>query len=356
MKKKDLKLAIIAIVILGIIVGSYMYHVMAERPVFVLKTVGTGNLSEAVSATGKVVPDTSADLSFERSGKIVKIDHAVGDQVKAGEVLASLDGSDAAAQLDQAKSQADAARGVLKQYQENLKSAKYKLKALKADSTQTYNDKQEQEKIIDADGALVDSQTAQVAAADANVKYLSLQAAKNNLTAPFDGTVSVKDAEEGETVAAGAPMFTLISPAYKIEAYFSQADVAKLKIGDSAQVSLEASGSGQNLPAKVTAIDPSATQMNGVSGYKVTLKLDADAQLRAGLDADVSIKVGEHDNVVTVFKVDVIEKDNESYVMVPDARGKETLKKVQTGISSGNETEIVSGLSAGDQIFSLQGK
>lgn len=356
MKNKNLKLSIIAIVVLGIIIGSYLYHVMAERPVFVLKTVRTGNLSEAVSATGHVVPDISADLSFERSGKIVKIDHAVGDQVKAGEVLASLDGSDVVTQLDQAKFQADSARAVLKQYQENLKSAKYKLKALKADSRQTYNDKQEQEKIIDADEALVDSRIAQVASANANVKYLSLQVAKNKLTAPFDGIVSVKDAEEGEVVVAGAPIFTLISSGYKIEAYFSQKDVARLKIGDRAQISLEASGNGQDLSAKVTAIDPSATQMKGVSGYKVTLKLDSDAKLRAGLDADISIKVGEHNNVVTVSKADVVKKNNQLYVMVPDAQGKETLKKVRTGISSGNVTEIVSGLSAGDQIFSLQSK
>jgi len=356
MKKNDLKLSIIAIVILGIIIGSYMYHAMAKRPVFVLKTVGTGNLSETVSATGHVIPDTSANLSFERSGKIVKINHVVGDQVKAGEVLASLDGSDTSAQLDQAKSQANSAQAILKQSQENLKSAKYKLRVLKTDSTKTYNEKQEQEKIIDADKALVDSRIAQVTAANANVKYLSLQVAKNNLKAPFGGIVSKKDVEEGETVTAGTPIFTLISPNYKIEAYFSQNDVVKIKIGDSAQISLEASGNNQNLVAKVTAIDPAATQINGVSSYKVTLNLDTDVQLRAGLNADVSIKVAQRNNVVTVPKADVLEKDNQSYVMAPDARGKEILKKVQTGISSGNITEIVSGLSAGDQIFSLQNK
>ncbi len=358
MQKKNLKMYVMAIMVMGVIVGSYMYRTMSERPAFTLQKVEKGNITETIEVSGKIVPQVSTDLSFQKIGKVAEIDHAVGDAVRTGDVLARLDSSEIGTQLDAANNKVTAAEAILKQYQENLKSAKYKLKVIKADSSLTYNDKKVQEKVIDADASLVDAQAAQVAAAKDNAAYYTLQKQKNNLVAPVDGIISEKNIEVGETVAVAAPVMTLISQNdYKIEAYVAQSDVSKIQVGARAKVELKASGNNDSLAAKVVSVDPAETNENGVSGYKVTLEFESALPgIRSGLSADISIALGQKNGVLVVAQKDVIQKDGQSFVMVPDARGQENLKQVQTGVSGQDNVEIVSGLNDGDQIFSLQSK
>ncbi len=68
-------------------------------------TVKKGNVVQEVSVTGKVKPVQEVDLSFEKSGKVARINAEVGDNVKAGSVLMSLENGDLSASLNQAKAQ-----------------------------------------------------------------------------------------------------------------------------------------------------------------------------------------------------------------------------------------------------------
>ncbi len=358
MEQKNLTLSMIALVIIGTITGSYMYRVMSARPTFSLQTVQRGNVQETVSLTGTVVPETSVDLSFEKTGRINAINYVVGDNVSAGDVLASLDSSDEQLRLNQANAGVASAKAILEQYQENFKGAKYKLDALERDGVSKYNDKKVQEKVIDANEALVKAQEAQVLSAQNNAAYYGLQLGKNYLRAPITGIITQKNIEVGETAESAKTVFTIIKKdKYKIETYASQLDVAKLKVGDDSQISIKASGILNVLSAKIISIDPSATMQSGNSGYKVTLEFDAtSSEVRAGISADALIKVGEKNDAVTISKADLIQKDNQNFVMVPDAQGKESLKKVEIGIMGSDIVEIVSGLNSGDEIFSLMTK
>ena len=90
------------------------------------------DLTQEVSVTGRVKPSDSADLAFETGGKVEKVEVAVGDSVKAGQVLVSLNSDDLKAQLRQAQAGVQSAQAQSAQYQAGLESQQSKLAELRA--------------------------------------------------------------------------------------------------------------------------------------------------------------------------------------------------------------------------------
>ena len=100
--KRPLYVILIIVVIL-IGWGAYSYFAGKNVPTYGLTTVTRGNISQEVSVTGRVKPAQNVDLAFEKSGKVARINAAVGDKVAAGQILAVLANNDLAAQVLQAK-------------------------------------------------------------------------------------------------------------------------------------------------------------------------------------------------------------------------------------------------------------
>ena len=99
--KRRITLIIIALIAVGIVIGI----VLKSRQKTTLETVQVqrGSITQEVSLTGSTKPAQSVDLSFERTGRVSRVYVNVGDTVRAGQVLVSLDQSDLAAQLAQAQ-------------------------------------------------------------------------------------------------------------------------------------------------------------------------------------------------------------------------------------------------------------
>ena len=103
--------------------------------------------------------------------------------------------------------------------------------------------------------------------------------------------------------------------------------------------------------AHVIAVDPAATEQNGVSTYKVTLQFDGDdARVQAGLTGSVVITTSEKDGALSIPSSAVITRGNDRFVMKQDA-GADRLVSVQTGIvSRDGMTEIISGITERDRV------
>ncbi|HVZ75758.1 MAG TPA: HlyD family efflux transporter periplasmic adaptor subunit [Candidatus Paceibacterota bacterium] len=138
----------------------------------------------------------------------------------------------------------------------------------------------------------IQAQQAQVEAAQANVAAIDAQIAKAVITAPFSGTVSSVHVKVGDIVAADNSAISLTpQSALQVNAYFSESDVASISAGQSADVTLDAYGSGRVFPATVVSVDRSPTTQNGVPAYKVTLQFEAsDPSITSGMTANVTIK------------------------------------------------------------------
>jgi HlyD family secretion protein len=195
---------------------------------------------------------------------------------------------------------------------------------------------------------------AQAAVAQAQAAITAAQVALNNavLTAPFPGTVQGLTAQVGQVVSPGAAVLSLVNNGgLKIQAYVSEADVAKIKNGDAAKITLDAFGTGTTFPATVTTVDSAETQVNGTPSYLITFHFtNTEPQVQDGMTGNVHIILAEDDNVIMVPSRLVINNGNQYFVLVKTAAGTEQ-QQVQIGLVGDNGmTEITSGINEGDTL------
>lgn len=198
------------------------------------------------------------------------------------------------------------------------------------------------------------AQQAVVAQAQAAAASAQVALDHASLVAPFGGTVQNLTAQVGQVASPGVPMMTLVNNSgLKIEAYVSEKDVANVKPGDAAQVTLDAFGTGTTFPATVTTVDAAQTQVNGAAAYMVTLHFTGPtSQIKDGMTGNVHIIEAEHDNVIAVPSNLVI-NDNNSYFVLVQKGGVTQKMPVQIGLVGASTTEITSGLNVGDTIINF---
>lgn len=239
----------------------------------------------------------------------------------------------------------------------NLSAADEKLRT--AESSLTL---EEQELLLDKAGTpyeQIDAQEAEVEQAQANVKNYEAQLAKMLLKAPFGGTVIRQDAKIGEILSQNVSVVSLMSASrFQIEASVSEADIAKIAVGNKAKVTLDALGSETEFNAGVVSIDPAETIIEGVPTYKTTFVFeDMDSRIKSGMTANLTIIAARRDNVIVIPQRALIIKDGEKSVLVSDNGSEPKEIKVETGLrgSDGN-IEILSGLKEGDRVATISEK
>lgn len=134
---------------------------------------------------------------------------------------------------------------------------------------------------------------AKVDKARAELDSARAQLSKTTLVSPINGVVSWLDIERGETVTSGKSIVNVISnDPFKIEVFVPEVDIANIRLGNEASVTLDAYGPDISWKAAVSAIDPAETIVEGVSTYKVTLRLtDSDARIKSGMTANIEVKI-----------------------------------------------------------------
>jgi RND family efflux transporter MFP subunit len=196
-----------------------------------------------------------------------------------------------------------------------------------------------------------DIESAQAAVEGAQAGVESAQAALNDaiISAPFSGTVSSVAVKTGQIVTPNTIAVSLTPhSALQVEIYVSGVDAAHLSPGQSAQVTLDAYGTGRLFPATVASVDQSPSTAPNTSGYKVILQfVQNDPAITVGLGASVTIIAGQKSNVVVVPLSAVIQNNNQDFVLVPSTAGP-IEKPITLGLESTDTAEVTSGLSAGD--------
>jgi macrolide-specific efflux system membrane fusion protein len=342
----------------------------------------TGVVQSTVTGSGNIQAGTSDDVNFQTSGTLSAVDVTVGQQVDKGQLLATLDPTNAQLALSQAESQLTAA-------QDQLSSAE-------SGSSTTASSSSGGSSSSSATSASSIA-TAQAAVDSAQANLNTAQTALNNtkLYAPISGTVaSVASLSAGDTVSAGSTgstsgtsagsssgsstgsststaastgssssgstvtssSSTSSSPFVQIvntstmtmTVSFSESDVNKLKVGQAATVTPDAL-SGVQLGAHVTSISPVGTTSNNVVSYQATLTLDqTDSSVKPGMSATASVITSQAQGV-NVPNAAVTGSGSLGTVTVMH-NGKQTTQQVVVGLRGDSRTQIVSGLTAGDQV------
>ena len=196
------------------------------------------------------------------------------------------------------------------------------------------------------------AQTAQVEAARASVANIDAQIANSTIVAPFSGTVTSVAVKSGQIVTPNTVGVSLTpESALQVVVFVSEIDMAKLAVGNSADVTLDAYGASRTFPAHVVTIDHALSTHNGTPAYKVTLQfVNNDPAIATGMTANASILAANKNGVLVLPRSAVIENGASTFVLIPS--GASTIQKeVTLGIISTSTVEVVSGLTAIDRVL-----
>lgn len=203
--------------------------------------------------------------------------------------------------------------------------------------------------------ANVAAQRAQISHALASVQNIQAQIAKTILRAPISSVITIQNAKVGEIVSANTVIVSLISEAkFEIEANVPEADIAKVSAGNTSLVTLDAYGRDVVFEAKVVAVDPAETIVDGVATYKATFQFTKeDERVKSGMTANIDIASDSRENVIVVPQRAIVRKNGDQFVRIVNGESFKEVK-VETGLrgSDGN-IEIISGISEGDRIITF---
>jgi macrolide-specific efflux system membrane fusion protein len=309
--------------------------------------VDTGTMTQSISASGTLEPANDSDLTFDVSGVVTAVDVIVGQKVKYGQTLATIDPTALADQVAADKS------------------------ALASDEDELTTDEDD-----DALSSTIDSQKAQVTSAESQLASARSDLADAALKATFSGTVASVDLAVGDTVTTGGGSstastssaaisstsagstssgssdgITVISThAYTISTSVDDTEVGEVKAGDAATIL--PSGSSTSLDGKVVSVSliASTSSDSDVASFPVVIDVTGSPSgIYPGASATVSIIVKDLKNVVEVPTAAISYSGGQATVTEISAGSQKTVD-VRTGTSLNGETQITRGLQAGDSI------
>ncbi len=175
------------------------------------------------------------------------------------------------------------------------------------------------------------------------------------LRAPIAGTVAVKSKQLGELVTTADQVFYVIGKGgLEIVANIPEVDIAKVSVGDTADVGLDAYEDGATFPVTISAIDPAETIVDGIATYKATFTFNtADPRVRSGMTANIRIATDRRENVLVIPQRAITSKNGVKVVRIPAGEGQEPTEViVQLGLRGNNGTvEVLEGVSEGTTII-----
>jgi HlyD family secretion protein len=375
------------------------------------------NLKAIVSASGKIQPKRFVNISADTSGRVTELAVNEGDRVKKGQFLLQIDPRNLRTRVTSGEASLGAARSQLQQMRLSLESARTALKqaedAYRRQQNLAKGGLTTRETLERAEADLT-MRRADLASQEQNLKTLELRTeqeqatlenAKTDLSkvrieAPFDGLITRRNIEQGETAVVGTmnnagTVLLQVSDMSVIEAEVEvdETDIPEVQLGQAATITVDAIP-GKTFTAKVTEIGNSPIQTTGSSAtqatnFKVTLQVDGEIpDVRPGFTCTAEITTATRNDTLAVpiqattvrevvlddkgqvvreptttpgrrpaagavqaseLKPGQERKEIEGVFVVRD--GKAVFEPVKTGIAGEKFFEVISGLKDGDSVI-----
>ncbi len=312
----------------------------------------TRDIHFTVNAAGDIGPAEQVSVRPEVNGKIDKLPVDIGDVVKEGDLLFTLEDYDLQTEKQSQEREIERATLQLDQARRNYDRAE-QLFSEKLISQELFEDTKTQFDL--AKNALGRAQKA--------LDLVEDKLRKTRIKAPFDCTVLTRPVSVGQAVAgsggfsSGTEVLTIANlNDMIINAHINQADVSRLRVGQEVTAHVEAVP-GLKVTGIVERVAPQATFKNNIKGFAVRITIrEPDRRIRPGMTANIEIPVSSVANVVAVPLAAVFTEQNpdtqetERYVYVKRPDGVEQ-RPVQIGISDFFYAEVQKGLTPGEVVL-----
>ena len=310
----------------------------------------SGNLPGVVSVSGELAAEKRVNVSPKRQGVIEDLYVEEGDQVRRGQALARMDRGDLDDRLGELQSQLNSAQAELVRSRSELERNE-RLYRQNAISLSDFN-RVRSTFLVDQAG---------VRAAGQRLAARRVELAELVVRAPFTGVISQRFADPGSFVTptttasatAGATSSSIVelSQGLEVIAKVPESDIGRVHMGQSATVRVDAFPD-QRFEAKVLRITPRAVKINNVTSFDVVLRLVGEPpELRIGMTADIGFRTGQVQAETLVPTVAIVTESGRPGVLLVGKNNQPTFQPVELGISSGKDTQIISGLKSGTRVF-----
>ena len=352
-------MAVGAVAVIAIVVWALSGGKKEEEVTFESAKVERQNIHTTITATGTIEPVTSVTVGTQVSGIVSKLYVDYNSVVKKGQVIAELDRTNLTSELNRAKAELTSAQSTLSYETANFQ----RYQTLFNKGLVSANDYESAKLSYEKARQTVNSARESVQKAQTNLGYATI-------TSPIDGVVLSKSVEEGQTVAASFNTPELFNIAQdltdmRVIANIDEADIGGVKEGQRVTFTVDAFPDDK-FEGTVTQVRQEATTTSNVVTYEVVIGApNKDLKLKPGLTANVTIYTLEKNDVLAVPSKALRFMPNEALLkkgeQIEDVDAPQkvwtmegnTFKahKVETGITNGMLTEIISGISEGTEVL-----
>jgi RND family efflux transporter MFP subunit len=323
---------------------------LANRPTTAV--VETRDIRFSVNAAGDIGPAEQVSVRPEVNGKIDKLPVDIGDIVKQGDLLFTLEDYDLQTERESQEREIERAKLQLDQAKRNYDRAQ-----------QLFTDKLISQELFEDTKTQFDLAKNALDRAEKALDTVKDKLRKTRIVAPFDCTVLTRPVSVGQAVAgsggfsSGTEVLTIANlNDMIINAHINQADVSRLRVGQEVSAQVEAVP-GLKVLGTVERIAPQATFKNNIKGFAVRITIkEPDRRIRPGMTANIEIPVSAADAVVSVPLAAVFTEQNpetqatERFVYVKKGDNAER-RPVQIGISDYFFAEVQKGLAPGEVVM-----
>lgn len=338
-----------------------------KRPV----TVEVGAISSAypsqtitiLNATGRVTALKKAAVSTKASGKLEYLGVKEGSVVKAGDLLARIEGRDVAATQDQAQASVRAAKANLEQGLAELRDAEANLRRTEDLAKKNFISGAQLDTAkarFDRAKASVAALNGQIGVAEANFRAASVAVEQTIIRAPFDGVILTKNANVGDIItpfssaadSKGAVVNIADMTTLEVEADVSENSLAKIAVDMPVEIQLDAFPD-LRLLGKVSRIVPTVDRAKATVLVKIEF-IEKDKRILPDMSAKVAflsrpLKAEERTSVTAMPAAASVKRDGKDIVFVIDEKNITKMTTVTVGDKIGDLVRVT-GVNPGSKV------
>jgi RND family efflux transporter MFP subunit len=356
---------------LVIIIAGIAYAFRNQTPVVEVVTAQkpeAGGRSAILNASGYVTPRRRATIAAKITGRVTGVFFDEGTHVKAGQLLATLDDSDVKKALDSAKADRDSSQAAIADFQVQLKFSQIELRRaeqLQQAGVQTQEQLDTASTNVDSLKAKINLAKQQVQGSEMRIREAQQAVDNCTITAPYDGIVVSKDAQVGEMVspisAGGGFTRTGIATivdmnSNEIEVDVNESYIARVKDRQKVTAILDAYPDWE-IPSHVRTVIPTADRQKATVKVRISFdKLDPrilpDMGIKVTFLSDEPVKKLDASApvVAALLPTDSLHDDGGKKIVFLVKNDKLERRAVAVGNAQGAQTEILSGIVAGDAV------
>jgi macrolide-specific efflux system membrane fusion protein len=279
----------------ALILGGGGYTLWRKKssaaPVYRQEKAVRGDISLSILSTGTVQPQNRLEIKAPTAGRIETVLVKEGQNVKRGQILAWMSSTERAALLDAARSKGE---DEVKRWEEMYRPTP--------------------------------------------------------IIAPINGTLILRSVEPGQTFSTTDPILVM-SDRLTVKAQVDETDIAQIRLKMGAEITLDAY-SKEKIAARVDQIAFEAKTVNNVTTYLVdVLPIKTPEFMRSGMTANVTFSIEEKKDILLIPNEAIRMDPDGPKVLIRRADGHPVEQKIETGMSDGKQTEIISGVLEGETLL-----